>query len=95
MGSNSKYSPEFRAEAVRLVKDSGRPVAQIAKELGVIPETLRNWVKSDQESSASEGEPLSLEDRARLKELERINRQQAMEIEFLKKAAAYFAKDRP
>lgn len=95
MGRPSKYSPEFRAEAVKLVQETQRPVSQVAQELGVNTETLREWVKKHQREHEKNNPDLNLNERARLKELERINREQAMEIEFLKKAAAYFAKNRP
>lgn len=93
MSKAQKYSPEFREEAVRMVIETQRPIAHIAKELGLNSETLRLWVKRYREEKYSQGPEMSLDERARLRELERINRQQAMEIEFLKKAAAYFAKD--
>ena len=94
MARISSFSPEFREEAVRLVRESNRPVAHVAKELDVNPETLRNWVRRSERDDRSAGADLSVDERARLRELERINREQALEIEFLKKCAAYFAKDR-
>jgi transposase len=90
----SSFSPEFREEAVRLVRESGRPIAHVAKELDVNAETLRNWVRRSERGTQSADAELTVNERARLRELERINREQSMEIEFLKKAAAYFAKDR-
>ncbi|MFL1433174.1 MULTISPECIES: transposase [unclassified Nocardiopsis] len=95
MGRPSKYSPEFRAEAVKLVQETQRPISQVARELDVNTETLREWVKKHRQEHENANPDLNLNERARLKELERINREQAMEIEFLKKAAAYFAKNRP
>lgn len=95
MSRASKYSPEFREEAVRIAIESQRPIAHIAKELGVNSETLRTWVKRHKKNHPPEEIGLDLSERARLRELERINREQTKEIEFLKKAAAYFAKDRP
>lgn len=95
MGRVSKYSPEFRDEAVRHVIEAQRPVAHIAKELGINPETLRGWVRRHRRENPSHEPVVGIDERARLRELERVNREQAMEIEFLKKCAAYFAKDRP
>ncbi len=46
MGKFGRYTPEFRKEAVRNVIDTSRPVAQVAKELGLVEQTLGNWVKS-------------------------------------------------
>jgi transposase len=90
----SSFSPEFREEAVRLVRESNRPIAHVAKELDVNPETLRNWVRRHKLQHDGESADLTVSDRARLRELERINREQAMKIEFLEKAAAYFAANR-
>ncbi|MGW9419770.1 IS3 family transposase [Cellulosimicrobium funkei] len=93
MGRPSKYSPEFRAEAVKLVQETQRPVSQVAQELGVNTETLREWVKKHQREHEKKNPDLNLNERARLKELERINREQAMEIEFLKKAGRVLRKE--
>lgn len=94
MARISSFSPEFREEAVRLVRESNRPIAHVAKELDVNPETLRNWVRRHKLQHDGESADLTVSDRARLRELERINREQAMKIEFLEKAAAYFAANR-
>ena len=52
----SPYSKEFKQEAVRLLRTSGRPVPQLAKELGVSPQSLRNWaVQHDVDDGKSEG----------------------------------------
>lgn len=95
MGRPSKYSPEFRAEAVRMVVEENRAMNQVARELEIGSETLRSWVKKHQKEHAPESPSLDLPERVRLRELERLNREKDMEIAFLKKAAAYFAKDRP
>ena len=89
------YSPEFRAEAVRQVIDGSRPIAAVARELGVIEQTLGNWVKAWRDEHAEDEPPLSVPERIRLREAERELREIRLENEFLKKAAAYFAKDRP
>jgi len=44
-----RFDPEFRAGAVRIVKETGKPVAQVARDLGINPYTLHNWVKADRE----------------------------------------------
>lgn len=90
-----KYSPEFREQAVRRVIDTSRPIAVVARELGVVEGTLGNWVNVCRREHAGEDlePPLSVSERARLKELERENRELRMQTEFLKKAAAYFAQD--
>lgn len=97
MAPPSKYSPEFRAEAVQIALsalNANKTITETARELEVNPETLRTWVRkhqAEQEPAADAG--LSAGERARLKELERRNRELEMENSFLKKAAAYFAKD--
>lgn len=95
LGRVSKYSPEFREEAVKQVIESQRSINLVAKDLWISSETLRNWVRKHKQEHPQEEPSLDLSDRARLRELERLNREKDMEIEFLKKAAAYFAKDRP
>ena len=87
------YSPEFKEEAVKAVIETSRPIAQVAKELGIHEATLGNWVNTYRREHAGEEPPLTVSERARLRELEREARELRMENEFLKKAAAYFAKD--
>jgi transposase-like protein len=88
-----KFTPEFRDEAVKMVIETSRPIAEVARELGIIEGTLGNWCKLYRESHAGEEPPLTISDRARLRELERENRDLKMQNEFLKKAAAFFAKE--
>lgn len=94
MAPPSKYSPEFREEAVQIALTSSKTVTEVARELDLNPETLRGWVKKHhmQQEPSADAE-LTVNERARLKELERRNRELEMENSFLKKAAAYFAKD--
>ena len=87
------YSPEFREEAVKMVIETSRPIAQVARELGIVEGTLGNWVNTYRREHAGEEPPLTLNERARLRELERETRELKIENDFLKKAAAYFAKD--
>lgn len=93
--SKQSYTPEFRAEAVREVIEGSRPIAAVARDLGIIEQTLGNWVKAWREEHADDEPPLTLPERARLREAERQLRELRLENEFLKKAAAYFARDRP
>jgi transposase-like protein len=90
----SSYTPEFKDEAVRLVLESGRPIAQVARELRIHDGTLGNWVAKYRDANPVSESPLSISERARLAELERENRQLRLDNEFLGKAAAFFAKDR-
>ena len=92
MGKYRKFTAEYRAEAVRLVVDSSRPTADVARELGINEGTLGNWVNKYRVDHPV-SEELDITDRARLRELERENRDLRMEREFLKKAAAFFAKE--
>ena len=72
---------------------NSRPIAQIARELGINEGTLGNWVAAYRRDHVDEEPPLDLGERARLREAERLVRELKMENEFLKKAAAYFARD--
>ena len=86
-----KYSPEYKDEAVKMVLETSRPIAHVARELGINEGTLANWVNRYRQEHADEEPPLDVGERARLREAERLLRETKMENEFLKKAAAYFA----
>ena len=88
-----KFTPEFKDEAVKMVIESSRPVAEVAREIQVNEGTLGNWVHKYRLDHADEEPPLSISDRARLRELERENRELKMKAEFLGKAAAFFAQE--
>ena len=90
-GSRRKFSPQFKAEAVQLVLQSGESIAQVARDLQINEGTLGNWVNRWREENPEPEPELSPVDRARLRELEEQNRKLKMENEFLKKAAAFFA----
>ena len=83
------YSPEFKAEAVRLVRTSADSLAKIARDLGVTPLTLRRWREAMRPTPA---EPLTTDERTELKQLRREVRQLREERDILKKATAFFAK---
>jgi transposase len=83
---------EFRRRAVELARLGEKPVAEIAKDLGVSESGLRRWMaQTDIEEGKSEG--LTRDEHAELVQLRRENRVQAMEIEILKRASAYFARE--
>lgn len=88
-----KFSPEFRDEAVKMVIETSRPIAEVARELGVVEGTLGNWVNRYRKEHVGEDPPLTLNERARLREAEREVRELKMKNEFLGKAAAFFAQE--
>ncbi|HEV3167353.1 MAG TPA: transposase [Isosphaeraceae bacterium] len=92
-GKYKTFSPEFRDEAARLVVETSRPIADVARELSISETSLGNWVRAYREKHAEDEPPLQLSERARLRELERQVRELEMENTFLKKAAAYFARE--
>ena len=87
-----KFSPEFREAAVREVIVKSRPVADVARENGLVAQTLGNWVSAWRIEHVDDEPVLTLSERARLKQLEREVRELRMENEFLGKATAFFAK---
>ena len=94
-----QFTREFKLEAVRLVTDSGRPLTQVARELGIRPDMLRNWKRQAEGRAGSAAEDifpghgqLSSQDEE-LRHLRRENEILRQERDFLKKAAAYFAKE--
>lgn len=89
-----KFTPEQRAQAIRIVKESGKSIRQVAEELDVTPSSLGRWLQqADVDEVKDPHGPLTSEERAELaamrQELERVK----MERDFLKKAAAFFAKE--
>ena len=95
MSQRRKFSAQFKAEAVQLVMQSGRPVAEIARELQINDGTLGNWVNEWSRDNPEPEPELSPVERARVAEMEAEIRRLRMENEFLKKAAAFFAKTQP
>jgi transposase len=92
-GKGKRYTPEFKEQAARKVVDNSLPIAQVARELGVNDTTLGFWVKDYRKKLSSQPIPADMPDAERLRELERRNRELEMENAFLKKAAAYFARE--
>jgi transposase len=88
----NRYPAEFRQRAVELARQREKPLRQLAQDLGVSEQTLGNWVKqADIDEGRREG--LSTEERAELVQLRRRNRLLEMEIDILRKASAYFARE--
>lgn len=86
------HPPEFRRRAVELAQLREKPIAEIAKDLGISESCLRNWM-SQADINQGREEGLTSEERTELVRLRRVNRVQAMEIEILKRASAYFARE--
>jgi transposase len=82
---------ELRERAVRLVFESGRPIAHVAQDLGVHKEALRTWVRQERADRGQRRDLLTSDERQRLRELERENRELRRANEILKAASAYFA----
>ena len=90
--SKPPYPPEFRREALELLRVSGKPVSQIAKDLDVSEQTLYVW-RRQADIDAGKREGLTTEEREELRNLRKENRTLKMEKEILKKAAVFFAKE--
>ena len=88
-----KFGDAYKAEAVKLYRESNQTIAETARNLGLKESTLANWVKKDKDNEAvAAGEaPLTPAERTRIRELEADVRRLNMENAFLKKASAYFA----
>jgi transposase len=89
------YTKEYKEEAADYVISSGKPIAQVARELGIGEQMLGRWVKARRASRGLDDVVhLTLEEKAEVKELRRRVKDMEDEIAFLKKAAAFFAKNR-
>jgi transposase len=88
----ANYTPEFRAEAVRLYRTSDRPLAEIAADLGISRESLRRWTKQqDIDEGLRDG--LTSDEREEIARLRKENRVLREERDILKRAAAFFARE--
>jgi transposase-like protein len=83
------FTPEFKADAVRLATAPGTSIAQTARDLGLADSLLRSWIKEVRQPSSG----LTQDERSELAALRRENRRLKEEREILKKAAAFFAKE--
>jgi transposase len=96
MGENRrtrrKFTAEFKRDAVELVRSSGRPIAQIAHDLGIYDSTLGNWVRQDR-IDRGEREGLTSQDKARLRQLEAECARLRMERDLLKRTVAFWVKE--
>jgi transposase len=97
MGSKRRiYTPEYRREAARLVIDTGRPIAQVARELQLGEQLLGRWVRLERDRMGlAEASGLSESERVELDRLRQENAELRLDNEFLGKAAAFFAANQP
>lgn len=91
--SRRRFSQEFKDELCQEVISTSKTIKDVATAYGVGPETLRNWLIKYRAAHGGGEAELSLDERARLKELERENSELRAETAFLKKATAYFARE--
>ena len=94
MGNRRReFTPEFKDEAVKLVVNTGRPVATVARELGIVEQTLGNWVKAHRARHEAGDEALTEEERVELVRLRKEVAELKMDRAFLKKASLFFAQE--
>ena len=91
--SRRRFSQEFKDELCQEVVSTSKPIREVAEAYGVGSETLRNWLIKYRDAHGGTETELTVTERARLKELERENQELRAETAFLKKAAAYFARE--
>ncbi len=88
------FTPEFKADAVRLCESGTRSIAQVAADVGLSESALRRWVKGAEAAAGPRlGDTLTTAEREELSQLRRDNKRLVMERDILKKAAAFFAKE--
>jgi len=89
------YTKEYKEEAADYIISSGKPIAEVARELGIGEQMLGRWVKARRLERGLDTQPsLTLEEKAEVKTLKRRVKDMEDELAFLKKAAAFFAKNR-
>jgi len=86
-----KFTDDFKAETVKLIRESGRTVGSVARELDLTETAVRNWMK--RAATSGSADTLSPEERAELRRLRKENSELRMEKEILRKATAFFAKE--
>ena len=85
------FSPEFKADTVRLCADGDRSIGQVAKDLGLVESAVRRWIEHAPKQTVGSPSGLTATERDELIRLRRENKRLVMEREILKKAAAFFA----
>ncbi len=90
------FTPEFKADAVRLCKVGDRSIARVAMDLDLIETSLREWVqRANIDAGKGPAGSLTMDERSELARLRRENKQLLMEREIIKKAAKFFARESP
>jgi transposase len=87
-----KYNPEFRDGAVRIVRETGKPIAEVARDLGIHPGTLGNWVKKDRLARGDKTDATQV-DPNYVRQLERENAELRMERDVLKRSVVLWVKE--
>jgi transposase len=87
------YPPEFRAEAVELIRSRTKTIRGLSRDLGVSDQTLRNWLRQGDIDAGRRHDGLTTSEREELRRLRSENRTLRMERDLLRKAAVFFAKD--
>jgi transposase len=95
VATRRRFTQEYKDQAVSLVLNSGRTIAEVAKSIGVHEMTLGKWVKNARNSGQVPGKDLSEPERAELERLRKENAVLRMERDFAKKVATWFAKEQP
>ncbi len=93
MPAPRRYPDELRERATRLALESGRPIAHVARDVGVHRETLRLWVRQAEADAGARQDRLTSDERERLKALEREVKELRQANEILKRASVFFAKE--
>jgi transposase len=91
--SHPAYPPEFRAEAVRLIREGGRNPEELSRDLGCSAQVIRTWVKQAELDEGQRQDGLTSSEREELRRLRAENRVLRMERDLLKKATAFFARE--
>jgi transposase len=95
MGSTRKaFTQEYKDNAVELVIREGRRIVDVANGIGITPGTLGNWVKKAKEKDNYQEPPLDKDEREELRQLRQENRELKMQLDFAKKVATWFAKEK-
>ncbi len=95
MGRPVKYPEQFRRDALKFVESSGKPIAEVARSLGIAEGTLWNWVRAARDASERAADPdaLTESERDELRRLRKENIELRTDTEILRRAAAYFARE--